>query len=76
MEKVKRGRMMYVPNVVIEQLEDLKQEENILSRPEAFRSMAKYSEVGREVKRVMKNPFDMYSATKHRKKGEGWLKWL
>jgi len=76
MEKVKRGKMMYVPSIVIEQLEDLKQEEKILSRPEAFRSMAKYSEVGREIKRVMRNPFDMYSATRNRKKGGNWFKWL
>ena len=48
----KRGRMKYVPAIFIDELEDLKQEQDIRSGSEACRKLAKYARVGREVERI------------------------
>jgi hypothetical protein len=53
----KRGRMIYVPPVIVDEVKSIQSEDNIVSRPEAFRSLAKYARVGRETKRLMRLDF-------------------
>lgn len=48
----KKGRMRYVPPVVIDEIEDIKREDEIEKGSEAFHKMVKYARVGREVKRM------------------------
>jgi len=49
----KKGRMIYVPPVIIDEVADIQREDDIDSRPEAFRSLVKYARVGRETKRLI-----------------------
>lgn len=53
-----RGRMKYVPRVIIEEIEDLKTEKGLMSDSDAFREMAQHSQVGREVERMLKFRFN------------------
>ena len=53
----KKGRMIYVPPVIIDEVQDIQREDDIESRPEAFRHLVKYARVGREIKRVAKLDF-------------------
>ena len=46
------GRMVYVPPEIINELEDLKAEEQIKSNARAFIKAVDYIRVGREVNRV------------------------
>lgn len=66
----KRGKMRYVPPVVIDEVEDIKREEGIEVGSDAFRKLVKYAQVGREVKRIISLDF-----TRKKKKGgyKGWL---
>ena len=48
---------MYIPPVVIDEIKDLKREDEIHANSEAFRKMVKYTRVGREVKRLAKFDF-------------------
>jgi hypothetical protein len=50
---MKKGRMMYVPPVVIEELEDLQMEHHEDKRALAFEKMADYARVGRETERLI-----------------------
>lgn len=47
-----KGRMKYIPAVVIDELRDLKLEKGLKSDSEAFREIANYSQIGREVERI------------------------
>ena len=47
-----KGRMKYIPAVIIDELEDLKLEKGLESDSEAFGEIANYSQVGREVERI------------------------
>ena len=49
---MKRGRMKYIPAVIIDELEDLKLEKGLDNDADAFRQIAGYSQVGREVERI------------------------
>lgn len=44
--------MMWVPSVVIEELEDLQAEQGLGQRSRAFEKMADYARVGREFERI------------------------
>ena len=48
----KKGQKVYVPPSILEEVEDIKREDKLSSRAEAFRMMYKYSRVGREAKRI------------------------
>jgi hypothetical protein len=47
----KRGRMIYVPVVVFDELDDIMHEEGLNRRAEAFDKLTTYSKLGREVKK-------------------------
>lgn len=49
-----RGRMKYVPPVIIEELDAIKIDHDLNVEVEAFKKMVKYSRVGREVERIKK----------------------
>lgn len=49
--------MKYVPKVIIEELEDMKVEKGLMGDSDAFREIAKYSQVGREAERMMNFQF-------------------
>jgi len=48
---------MYIPPVVIDEIQDLKREDDIEANVEAFKKMVKYTRVGREVQRLAKFDF-------------------
>jgi|TARA_Y100000310_G_scaffold337002_1_gene422971 hypothetical protein len=49
----KKGRIKYCPFVVIDEIEDIKREDDITIDAEAMRKLVKYARVGRESKRMM-----------------------
>jgi hypothetical protein len=49
-----RGRMKYVPTAIIDELEHIKADHGLSVEVEAFKKMAQYAQVGREVERVKK----------------------
>lgn len=49
----KKGRIKYCPYVVIDEIEDIKREDEISIDAEAMRKLVKYARVGRESKRMM-----------------------
>lgn len=55
----KKGGNMYVPPVIIEEMEDIMKEENLTIKTEALRKVASYSKLGRKIKnRVDVNDLD------------------
>lgn len=66
---VKRGKSVYLPKGFIEELEDIKRKENLITNREAFNRLAQYSRKGRDDgtfldelsgnlgKRIKRNPF-------------------
>lgn len=50
----KRGRMKWMPAVVIDELEDIKREDDLIADAEACRKLVKYARVGREAQRMMR----------------------
>ena len=52
-----KGRMKYVPAVIITEIDDLKFEHNIKTDSVAMHKMAEYTRVGREIERIMKMDF-------------------
>lgn len=61
-----RGKMMYVPKVVVEELENIQNEEEIVGRSVAFDKMVRYARSGRVSKRV--DDLDIFESPK--KKGK------
>ena len=53
MTKKQTGRMIYLPQVVLDEMVDIKREDNIFSNSEAFKKMIQYARVGREANRIM-----------------------
>lgn len=49
----KRGRAVFAPGIVIEEINDIMREDNIFEQSEAFRKLVKYSREGREVGRIL-----------------------
>jgi len=75
----KKGRMKYVPPIVIDELEDIQREDKIGEDAQAFRELVGYARVGREMKRIMKldwrgakrlPPINVYPTKKKRRKDE------
>jgi|TARA_R100000501_G_C2618176_1_gene111660 hypothetical protein len=52
----KKGRMRFVPPAVMDEIETIKKEHDLEIGTEAFRKMAKYSKVGREMEKIKKHP--------------------
>lgn len=48
--------MKYVPTVIIEELENIKADHGLEVEVEAFKKMAQYARVGREVERIKTPP--------------------
>lgn len=61
MGKSKKGRMMYVPPVVIDEIEDIMREDELHDSPtpnaDAMKLMTKYARTGRDVFRLGKLDF-------------------
>lgn len=51
--KLKKGRHKWCPASVIDELDDIKREEDIKSDAQAFTKMVKYTRVGREARRLV-----------------------
>lgn len=75
----KKGKNMYVPPVVIDELEDIQREDGIEENVLAFKEFTNYARVGREVKRIMKldwrgvrrlPPISAYPSKKKKGRGE------
>lgn len=47
-----KGRIVYVPPVVMDEVESIKADHDVESNAEAMRKMVKYSQVGREIERI------------------------
>ena len=82
--KKKKGKLGYIPTVIIDELEDIKREDGIPlghgDNAQAFRKMANYTRVGREAKRIIQldfggakkqKPVNSYYPKKKKKKGRG-----
>ncbi len=52
-----KGRMIYVPPIVLDELVEIKQECEIGKNSKAFDEMVKYSRVGREAKKIFRLRF-------------------
>jgi hypothetical protein len=48
----KRGKTMYAPKVLLEEIQDLKIEEGLSSNKETIGRLVQYSQIGREVNRI------------------------
>ena len=48
----RKGKMIYAPAIVINEIEDIIREDKLFQRSEAFKEMVRYTRVGREVKRL------------------------
>ena len=44
----------YLPRSVVDEINDIKREDNIFAQAEAMKKMVKYSQVGREAKRIIR----------------------
>jgi predicted ribonuclease YlaK len=49
-----RGKTIYIPRVVITEMEDIKREENIGRNSIAMRRLVQHARAGREVERILK----------------------
>ena len=56
--RVNRGRIKYIPKIMLIELEDIKREDEISMDCEAFRKMVSYARTGRETKRFMNFGYD------------------
>lgn len=67
---MKRGRMIYVPHDVLDEIDQIMQHREIEQRAEAMNEMVKYSQVGREAERILKLDFSdtIFPFFKKRKK--------
>ena len=50
---IKRGKMTYVPPIIIDELEDIRREDCLINNADAFKELCKYARVGREAKRII-----------------------
>lgn len=64
---LRKGRMIYVPPVVLDEVELIQQSKNIDQRSDAFNELVKYSRVGREAEQIMRLDFGIFK----KKKGNG-----
>lgn len=59
----KKGKMIYVPPVILEEAEIIALEKE-LGRADALREVVKYSKVGREVERIAKLDWGLFTKRK------------
>jgi hypothetical protein len=52
-----RSIVIRAPKIVIDELDNIKAEEELQSNQEAFNKMVKYSQVGREARRIARLDF-------------------
>jgi hypothetical protein len=52
-----KGRIVYVPPSVFDELGAIRNEDNLDCNADAFKEMAKYSRVGREAKKILRLRF-------------------
>lgn len=52
-----KGRIVYVPPSVFDELGEIREEDKLESNADAFKEMAKYSRVGREAKKILRLRF-------------------
>jgi len=52
-----KGKMQYIPPVIIVELDDIMRENKLNNKAQAFKEMAKYTRVGREAERLIKLDF-------------------
>jgi len=79
----RKGKIMYVPPVVLTELNDIMRENKVPNKADAFKEMTKYARVGRETERLMRLDFRKagklppinYFYLKEKKKNKGF-KWL
>lgn len=48
------GKMVYVPNEIVLRVNDIYNKENYSTKQLAFKKMAQYADIGREMERIMK----------------------
>lgn len=65
--KNKTGKMMYVPKIVIEHIDDITKEESV-TKADAYRKMIKNATLGKEIQRINKD-IDNLMKLKKRKRG-------
>lgn len=53
----KRGRVLYVPKVVVNEIDDIIREDKVKDKADAFRLMTRYARVGRSAFRLAKLDF-------------------
>lgn len=70
---MKRGKVKYVPSVVLVELEDLKEEHNISEDSVALRELVKYARSGREMERIMRFKFGRLPTDVSKRKRKGGL---
>lgn len=52
-----KGRMQYIPPVILVELNDIMRENRLENKSQAFKEMAKYTRVGRELERMARLDF-------------------
>ena len=55
---INKGRIKYIPKIMLIELEDIKREDEISMDCEAFRKMVKYARLGRETRRFTDFGYD------------------
>ena len=67
----KKGKIVYVPEIAVQEADNIMKDINLKSRSEAFIEMAKYSRVGREVDKIGRLDllWDDFFGRKRRKNG-------
>ena len=68
----KKGRMIYLPPSILDEVEDIMREDKLKTRAEAFRMMYKYSRVGREAKRIYTLDWSRVKPKKVKPKSKLW----
>jgi len=53
-----KGKVSYIPSVVVDEVEDIRRENNVYDQAEAMKQLIKYARVGREMERIMKLKWD------------------
>lgn len=60
-----KGRMGYVPKVVLDELENIKADHELQGNSEAYLKMVKFAQVGREIERARRD-------VEKKKSGDPW----
>lgn len=59
-----KGRMSYIPPIIIDEMEDIRRENGIGKQAEALKEMVRYARVGREMERIIKLDWNKAKARK------------